>query len=157
MWTGKKCSELTEIRHDFLYVIKNNYWMQILFFILFMVLIPFSTVGLPGDSMFSVEYTHDQVKYRFFHGSVLVPILILALAMGVICGIELFRFLLNKRDTTMYLSLMLTRGKLFLNRALMGCMICVFSLAIPMLLSLWLNRMAVGSYMCQVRDCLYLI
>ena len=148
---------LTEAGHDFIYVIKKNYWLLILFLILFLVLIPFSTAGLPGDSMFNLEYTHDQVKYRFLHESVLIPTMIAAVLMGVICGISLFRFLLNKRDTTMFLSLALTRRRLFINRAAAGCLICVISLAVPLLLSLGLNRMAVGVYQCQTRDCLYLI
>lgn len=66
MWTGKKSLYLTEAGHDFWYVWKKNYWLPVLFLILFLILIPFSTAGLPGDSMFNLEYTHDQVKYRFF-------------------------------------------------------------------------------------------
>lgn len=157
MWTGKRSLHLTEAGHDFVYVIRKNYWLLILFLILFLVLIPFSTAGLPGDSMFNLEYTHDQVKYRFLHESVLIPTMIAAVLMGVICGISLFRFLLNKRDTTMFLSLALTRRRMFINRAAAGCLVCVISLAVPLLLSLGLNRMAVGAYQCQIRDCLYLI
>ena len=72
--------------------------------------------------MFNLEYTHDQVKYRFLHESVLIPTMIAAVLMGVICGISLFRFLLNKRDTTMFLSLALTRRRMFINRAAAGCL-----------------------------------
>ena len=157
MWTGKKSLYLTEVGHDFWYVWKKNYWLPVLFLILFLILIPFSTAGLPGDSMFNLEYTHDQVKYRFFHESVRIPVMAGAVAMGVVCGLTLFRFLLNKRDTTMFLSLALTRRRMYINRAAAGCLTCAVSLAVPMLVSLKLNRMAVGAYPCQVRDCLYLI
>ena len=71
---------------------KKNYWLPVLFLILFLILIPFSTAGLPGDSMFNLEYTHDQVKYRFFHESVRIPVMAGAVAMGVVCGLTLFVF-----------------------------------------------------------------
>ena len=54
--------------HDFLYVIGKNYWVFLVMLAFFIIAIPFFTAGLPGDSIFNVEVTHDQLKYSLVGG-----------------------------------------------------------------------------------------
>ena len=68
--------------HDFLYVIGKNYWVFLVMLAFFIIAIPFFTAGLPGDSIFNVEVTHDQLKYRLIHENALQAVLAGCLFFG---------------------------------------------------------------------------
>ena len=51
--------------HDFRLVLKQNAVMFLLGFIIFCVLFPVSTCAVPDTSVFNVDYTHQQLKFRF--------------------------------------------------------------------------------------------
>ena len=144
-------------RHDFLYVLRKNYWIFLLTLALFMVLVPFFTAGLPGDSIFNIEVTHDQMKFRLIHESVLPAVLGGCILMGAVCGITSFRFLQDKKETTIFLSLGMTRLQLFANRLITGMLMIFAGIAIPMIVSMALNIAVLGVYDGLVRNTFYLI
>ena len=75
--TGKKYLDNRESKsvlpgfHDFKYILSKNYWVFFITIAFFLILIPFSTAGLPGDSIFNIEVTHEQLKFRLIHEQVL--------------------------------------------------------------------------------------
>ena len=143
--------------HDFLYVIGKNYWVFLVMLAFFIIAIPFFTAGLPGDSIFNIEVTHDQLKYRLIHESALQAVLAGCLFFGLVDGIVSFKFIQDKKETTIFFSLGLTRTRLFFNRCLSGVLILFVSIAIPMLISLGLNIHALGAYEGVVRDTFYIL
>ena len=64
---GKKFSNEKKniIRYDIGFILGKNGWIFLVGTAVFMVLIPFFTAGLPGDSIFDIEVTHDQLKFTF--------------------------------------------------------------------------------------------
>lgn len=142
--------------HDFGFVLKKNGWICGVGMLVFLLLIPFSTAGLPGSSIFNVEVTHDQMKFRLFHPDV-IPVLLGALvALGFAAGAALFRFLLDRHQTTIFLSMGVTRARLLCNRLLAGLLIIGLSVSIPMALSRQLNLMALGDHAGLTINTLYL-
>lgn len=141
--------------HDFTYVLSKYYWIFIVTLALFLVLIPFSTAGLPGDSIFNIEVTHEQMKFRFIHDRALVPVLGGAVFMGMLAGCTLFRFLQDKKETTIFLSLGMTRPQLFFNRCLYGILVLFLGTGVPMFISIQLNLKALGAYEGLVRNGVY--
>ena len=94
MLTGKRFFYKKHVlMHDFGYVVSKNYWTFIVAMAAFFVLIPFSTAGLPGDSIFNIEVTHEQMKFRFLHEQALVPVLAWGILCGILTGCALFHFL----------------------------------------------------------------
>ncbi|WP_143088269.1 hypothetical protein [Acetitomaculum ruminis] len=106
--------------------------------------------------MFEISFTHDQVKWRFLNEKVLIITLALFIISGILQAFFAFDFLLKKRETTMFLSLGITRKRMFLNRSLAGVIYLLISAFLPMCISLFLNKMAVGLYEKEVVTCLYL-
>lgn len=96
----------------------------------FIIAIPFFTAGLPGDSIFNVEVTHDQLKYRLIHENALQAVLAGCLFFGLVDGIVSFKFIQDKKETTIFFSLGLTRTRLFINRCLSGVLMLFVSIAI---------------------------
>jgi ABC-2 type transport system permease protein len=123
----------------------------------FSIAIPFLTAGLPGDSIYNIEVTHQQMKFRLIHEDAIVWVLLLAIALGCLTGMLLFGFLRTKKESTIFLSLGMTRKRLFWNRILVGSLILFLSVAIPMLISMGLNLQALGNYEGLVRNTSYLI
>ena len=143
-------------KHDFAYVFRKNIWTFALLIIVLMILIPFSTAGLNGSSIFNISVTHMQLKFRLFHDNAVIPIMAVLIVMGFIIGFSLFRFLLDKKETTIFLSLGMTRRRLFANRFLFGCIASAVGVGVPMLVSCLLNISALGGYQCLVRNTIYL-
>ncbi|MCU6761528.1 Uncharacterised protein [uncultured Roseburia sp.] len=141
--------------HDFTYVLSKYYWLFIVTIALFLLLIPFSTAGLPGDSIFNIEVTHEQMKFRFIHDQALIPVLGGAVLMGMLTGCTLFRFLQDKKETTIFLSLGMTRPQLFFNRCLYGILVLFLGIGVPMFCSILLNLKALGTYEGLIRDGVY--
>ena len=61
------------LRHDFLLVMKQSRGLLLLGLIVFAVLFPVSTCAVPDTSIFNVDYTHQQLKFRFCADEVLPP------------------------------------------------------------------------------------
>lgn len=154
--TGMKYSKSKILRHDIWYVLSSQYWLFIILLGIFLVLIPFSTAGLPGQSVFNVEVTHAQMRFRFIHEDFLIFVQIAAVAGGAAMALSLFSFLRNKRDTTIFMSLGMNRWELFLVRTGVGISLLTMAVCIPMLLSLVLNKLALGLYPGALERCFYL-
>ena len=142
--------------HDFLFVLSENCWIFLIGLAAFLLLIPFSTAGLPGDSIFNIEVTHDQMKFRLIHQKVLPAVIASAAALGLMSGVILFRFVHSKKETTIFFSMGLTRTTLYFNRMLAGLLILTGSTAIPMAVSFFLNVRALGIYQGLIRNAIYL-
>ena len=122
----------------------------------FTVMIPFSTAGLPGQSIFNMEITHGQMRFRFIHEDFVFAVQVALILFGCVTALSLFRFLRNKRDTTIFMSLGMNRWQLFADRTLVGVLMLTIAICVPMLLSLYLNKMALGLYPGAVERCIYL-
>lgn len=142
--------------HDMAHVITEQFWLFALLIGVFLVLIPFSTAGIPGESIFNLEMTHAQMKFRFIHENFLVAVQTAAVLSGILTALSIFRFLRNKRETTMFMSLGMNRWQLFLTRSVTGILLLVLVVAIPMGISLWLNKRALGLYEGAVDRAVYL-
>lgn len=142
--------------HDILYVLKKSGWIFLLGLAVFLLLIPFSTAGLPGNSIFNIEVTHEQMKFRLFHSQAIPLIIGAALGLGLCAGLSLFQFVQDKKKVTIFFSMGITRKRLFINRAVTGVLVIAGSIILPMLLSLWLNFTALGGYQGLVRNTVYL-
>lgn len=143
-------------RHDIAFVISRNGWIFIAGMAAFLVLIPFLTAGLPGDSIYNVEVTHDQLKFRLINDTAFTAVTAAAVIVGAITGGSLFRFLQDKKETTIFLSMGITRGRLFANRMIIGFLMLALMTAIPMMVSVILNINALGGYMCLIRNAVFI-
>ena len=156
--TGKK--SLNKNRniqwHDLGFVFGKSGWILLVGLVAFLILIPFFTAGLPGDSIFNIEVTHEQMKFRLIHEDMTVAVIVAAIGMGLLCGVSLFRFVQEKKETTIFLSMGITRKQLFVNRTAAGFSMLALMSALPMLLSAGLNMMALGKYQGLIRNAVYL-
>ena len=144
--TGKTCLRNSIFRHDLHQVLKSHLGMMIVGVLIFLVLIPFSTAGIPGDSIFDIATTHEQMKFRFIGQSFVIPVCLALMLYGAVSGFAMFRFVLEKRRTTLYFSLGLSRTKLFLSRFFTGFAGLFLAVVVPMLISYMLNLAALGNY-----------
>ncbi|MCD7795321.1 MAG: hypothetical protein LUH46_10720, partial [Alistipes sp.] len=142
--------------HDLGYVVGRNYWLFLITAAVFMVTMPVHPAGVSGDSIFNIDVTHDQLKFRLIHDSYLAVVLAGAVVLGMIGGIASFRFLQDKKETTIFFSLGLTRMRLFANRCVSGMVMLFLGIAIPMLVSMGLNIRALGVYDGLIRNTFYL-
>ncbi|MGI6736948.1 MAG: hypothetical protein ACOX41_06515 [Anaerovoracaceae bacterium] len=139
-------SEQTLFRHDLRQVLRRHLGLLIVGAAAFLILIPFATACLPGDSIFQVETTHAQLRFRLISERFVIPVYCCTIFFAAAAGLSLFGFLLKKRETTFYFSVGLTRGKLMLSRFLVGILSLVLVTYMPMFVSLLVNRIALGSY-----------
>ena len=144
--TSKSYSDMKIFCHDMRQVFCRSYGALLLGLVLFLLLIPFSTAGLTGNSIFNIEVTHQQMKFRFFLPELAWVLNFAVVVFGLLLGILLFRFLLDKKQTTTFFSLGLSRRALFGSRLFIGLMIIVLVIFIPMAVALGLNIAALGSY-----------
>ena len=134
------------LRHDFLLVMKQSRGLLLLGLIVFAVLFPVSTCAVPDTSIFNVDYTHQQLKFRFCADEVLPLIQAASVIFGAACGMRLFGFLTDRNRTSFYMSLGLKRKKLYGNRLAAGFAVIAVSIALPVLASAALNCSALGRY-----------
>lgn len=132
------------VRHDVTQVFLQNYGILIVALLVFCVLIPVSTAGFPGSSIFNVEHTHQQMKFRFFAVDFVPAVNAAAVLYGWGLGLALYRFMLDKKQATAFFSLGMTRRKLFFVRYGVGIFMLLAGLVIPMVISLCLNVAALG-------------
>ena len=130
--------------HDFRLVLKQNAVMFLLGFVIFCVLFPVSTCAVPDTSVFNVDYTHQQLKFRFCADEVVPLIQAAAVLFGGACGMRLFGFLTDRNRTSFYMSLGLKRRKLCVNRLAAGLLVTAACIVIPVFLSGVINYCALG-------------
>lgn len=122
-----------------------------------LVLIPFSTAAIPQKSVFNINYTHQQLKFRFFLEDLSGAVAAAAVLIGVVLALALFGFLHDKRETTVFFALPVTRTALLAHRLLVGAGAILLIHTIPMGISLALNCKALGYYPGEGARCGYLI
>ena len=110
------------------------------------VLVPVSTSVIDSVSVFNVDYTHEQLKFQFYDQDLSFAVNAACVVYGAVLAIALQRFLLAKRATTAFLSVGLSRVKLFASRELAGIVCIVVAIALPFAVSLALNCAALGLY-----------
>lgn len=133
-------------RHDLLMAARAALPVLVAGLILMLVLVPVSTSLVESVSVFNVSYTHDQLKYQFFAQQLAPAVLAACVGLGACLAFALFRFLLEKRSTTAYFSLDLTRTRLFADRAVVGFIGGALLVVVPFAVSLALNVAALGLY-----------
>ncbi|ADU26540.1 hypothetical protein [Ethanoligenens harbinense] len=132
------------LRHAWRETWTRNLLLPIIGLVVFIILFPVSTAGMPSSSIFNVDYTHDQLKYRFFDASFGPVITGAVLVYGLLLGIALLRFLHDRRQTVAYFSLGITRMRLLAARLGAGCLMLLIGVGVPLAVSLLLNLAALG-------------
>lgn len=145
------------LRHAWLEIWTRNLLLPIAGLAVFLVLLPVSTAGMPGSSIFNIEYTHDQLKYRFFAASFGPVLYAAAVVYGIVLGLALLRFMSDRRQTATYFSLGLSRTRLLRIRLLAACLMLAVGVGAPLLVSLLLNLAALGYTPSIFRSFFYLL
>ena len=131
-------------RHDFAVVLRQLVPVLLVALAAFAVAMPVSTSAIPDVSVFNVEYTHDQLKYRFWLDDLTLVVVLGSALFGLALGVRAFRFLLVKHEVTAVLSLPLPRAQLFATR-LAACVACiVVGIGVPLAASLVANIAALN-------------
>jgi ABC-2 type transport system permease protein len=132
--------------HDFRQALKGGAGLLILGLAVFLVLIPGSAAAVPQTSIFNVDFTHEQIKFRFFDPSAASLIRWAAILAGAGLGMIHYGFFVSRRRGEMLLATGLRRGALFASRFAAGAAaLCAMTL-LPMAVSLLLNYAALGGY-----------
>ena len=131
--------------HDFLLSVRALLPVALLGLIIFTALIPASTSVIHDSSIFNIDHTHDQLKFRFCAEGMETFITAAALLLGAAVSMRLFSFMQDKRRAAFYFSLGISRKKLYLIRTGAGLLVLGVMILIPMLLSLCLNIRALGA------------
>ena len=105
-------------------------------------LIPLGTAAVPGDSIFDISVTHEQMKYRLIGDAFLPAVQSFAVLFGLFFGLYVFRFLLEPERSASVFSLPMSRKALYLGRFFTGLASIMGVILLPMALSLALNLMA---------------
>lgn len=132
--------------HDFKNALRQAAAPMLLGLVAFLVLFPVSTAAVPDFSIFNVDYTHQQLKFRFCAQEVLPVVQAAVLIFGAATGIRLFSFLSDRSRTSFYLSLGLKRRKLFLIRFAAGLLAEAAGIGLPVAVSAVMNYTALGMY-----------
>lgn len=136
----------SEAGHDFAVVIKKLSMITLLALAVMAVLIPLSTSAVSEFSIFNVEYTHQQLKFRFAAENAAVFAGYAAFLAGAASGLSLFSFVLDRRRSAFYFSLGLSRAQLYIIRILAGALALFAVTAISVAVSVILNIKALGGY-----------
>ncbi len=140
------------MRHDAGFILGRSGWIFPVGLLIFIILIPFFTAGIPENSIFNIEVTHEQLKFRLINEKMIVPVIAAASVAGLVTGVSLFRFLQDKRETTIFLSLGMTRTMLFILRMAAAFFMLALMIAIPMAISVGVNISALGTYQALIRN-----
>ncbi len=141
--------------HDVLFSLRLALPVLLAGFALFVVLVPVSTSVVNDISVFNVNYTHEQLKYQLYAQDLAPVVNAACVGFGAVLAVVLFRFLLEKRSTTAFFSVGLSRVKLYLSRYLAGALCIVVGIAVPFTISLLLNHLALGLYAGQLYEFFY--
>jgi ABC-2 type transport system permease protein len=139
-------SKTNPAAHDFRLALKSGAGLFVLGLVIFLVLIPGSAAAVPQTSVFNVDFTHEQLKFRFFDPSAASPVRWAAILAGAGLGMLHCGFFVSKRRGEMLLSTGLRRGALFASRFAAGALALFAMTFVPMTVSLALNYAALGGY-----------
>lgn len=145
------------LRHDFAVVFKQLVPFLLVALVLFVILMPLSTAAIPDISVFNLDYTHDQMKYRFWSEYLTYPVVLGSALFGVVLGVRAFRFLLVKCETTAVLSLPLPRAAVFGTRFAACMLALLLGIGLPLLVSLVVNIFALNIWVGLFSQFLYVL
>lgn len=111
-----------------------------------LLLVPVSTAAVPGFSIYNIEHTHNQMKYRLYHESLDVILHGTVAGLGIVLALALFRFMLSKKSADAYFAFGIKRYKLLLLRLSSGALQLALAVGIPFVVSLLLNVQALAKY-----------
>ncbi|MDR2106533.1 MAG: hypothetical protein LBP24_03915 [Coriobacteriales bacterium] len=123
----------------------------------FTLLFPVSTTAVPARSVFNVNYTHDQLKFRFFDEGLSFTVTLAVLVYGSALALVLLRFLRDRRASTAYLSCGIRRERLYAHRLCVGLLFLAVGIGVPLAISLALNVAALGWYDGELAAFLYVL
>lgn len=150
-----RAGALVPFRHDLFEAFRSAAPVLMAGLVLMCVLVPVSTSMVSSVSVFNINFTHDQLKYQFYAQDLAPAVNAACVLLGAVLALALFRFLLEKRSTTAYFSLNLTRANLYTSRALVGLVCIVLAVGIPFIASLVLNCVALGLYQGELAACAF--
>ncbi|MCF0120634.1 MAG: hypothetical protein HUJ65_03255, partial [Oscillospiraceae bacterium] len=142
----KRSSDRRIILHDFKNAVSSGIGIAILGLAAFMIMIPMPLFAFWETSLFNLEYTHLQLKFRFCSPELAPYIGYAAALFGAVLGGFYGRFLLERREAKFYLSLGVRRSSLMLTRIAAGAAVTVFALGIPLITAYIINLASLGSY-----------
>ncbi|MGI6205197.1 MAG: hypothetical protein ACOYJI_01020 [Anaerovoracaceae bacterium] len=132
--------------HDFRLALKSLIPVIAVALVIFAALIPVSTAAIPDSSIFNINYTHEQLKFRFCSENTIPFVCAAALLTGAAIGLRLFSFMQDRRRSAFYFSLGIPRSRLYITRAGAGLIAVLITAVIPSVISLILNIRALGAY-----------
>lgn len=136
----------SEAGHDFVLAAKKLVMLTLLSLAVMAVLIPVSTSAVSEFSIFNVEYTHQQLKFRFAADNAAAFAGYVSFLAGAAVGISLFSFVLDRKRSAFYFSLGLSRTQLYIIRISAGTLAVLMITALPTAASVILNIKALGIY-----------
>lgn len=143
--------------HDFGVALQIVLPVVIAALVVFIILMPVSTAAIPDTSVFNLDYTHDQLKWRFWATDMLYPVYACTVLFGVVLGVRSFKFLLVKCETTTFLSLPMSRMTLFGTRAAACLLSLVVGIGVPLAISLGVNIAALDVWTGVFGDFLFVL
>lgn len=132
------------VRHDFAVVFRQLVPLMLVALAAYLVAMPVSTATIPDASIFNLDYTHDQMKFRFWLEDLTYPIVLGVAVFGVVLGVRAFRFLLVKCEATAVLSLPLSRVAVFGTRYAACLLSLLVGIGVPLAVSLVVNVVALN-------------
>lgn len=141
-----KTSLRSPASHDFRLALKSLLPVAAVSLVVFAALIPVSTAAVSDSSIFNVNFTHDQLKFRFCADAMIPFVCAASLITGAAVGLRLFSFMQDRRRSAFYFSLGITRRVLYLTRMAAGLIALLVTSVIPAVISLILNIRALGAY-----------
>lgn len=142
--TTAKYSNRQLYAHTFKRAFFSSFGVALICLLVMILLIPVSTSIIPDYSIFNLDYTHNQMKYRFFYESLRPLVNGMAVPSGITTALMLFRFMLVRRSSDAYFALGIKREKLLILHSLAGIIQLFFVVVIPMLISMIMNIKAFG-------------
>lgn len=142
--TTAKYSNRQLYTHTFKRAFLSSLGIALICLLIMILLIPVSTSIVPDYSIFNLDYTHHQMKYRFFYESLRPLVNGMAVLSGITTALMLFRFMLVRRSSDAYFALGVKREKLLILHSIAGIIQLFFVFVIPMLISMIMNIKAFG-------------
>jgi hypothetical protein len=133
-------------RHDMKRCLREGLPLAAAGFFVLLVLIPFGTAAVPGDSIFEVAVTHEQMKYRLIADGFVPAVQGFSVLLGFLLGFAMFRFVLDPGRSQTFFSFGMPRGALYRNRFAAGALLLFLAVFLPLAAALVLNLAALGGY-----------
>ena len=153
--SSKKSSAARLARHDAAVAARSIAAPLGVFLAFFIITCAVSTAAIPDISVFNIDYTHDQLKFRLWADAMTYPVTIGAVVFGAAVAFAAFRFTMIKVQATAYLSLPLSRARISTTRVLVSMVGMLVVLAIAIGASAAVNVIALGTWEGEATQIIY--